>query len=789
MTVGKAPPKRQPLMQTLGRLLQFRQQRIQELSLLNEVSRAIIRAELDVEALCELVYHEASKVLDTSWFHLALFDGSHYNLKLRIQNGKRLPPATFDLTENEGLMGWMRRTGRALLVDDFERELANLPAQPRYQAEHPPRSGMYVPLLAGDVVLGTISVQSSQPRHFNANHLRFLSLIADGAASAIAKARAYDALRERIAQLQLIAEVGRQATALLDVDQLLPSVVHLIRDAFGFWAVHLFAVDEASQRLVFRASTTADLAYWRGRTDRLRIGEGIVGTVAQTRQPLLVNDVQQEPRFILDVPGTKSELAVPLLIGDQVLAVLDVQSDEVGAFTDSDIFVLETLAAQLAVALDAARLYTEQQQEAWTLAALLQSAENIARASSLNDLLATIVRLLPALVGCDRASVLRFAREQEAWMPVASWGWSAEAQKLLIGRPIPYADAPLLDEVRQTGTLRVVEHGEQQPDLLPAVIQPCESGHLLALPLTTRGVVLGVLLLDLNATAPLWSARQTTIALGIANQAASAMESALLAQAAVEQERLAQEVRVAREIQTSLLPEGGPQVPGYNSASAWRSARVVGGDFYDFWDLPGPRYGFVIADVSDKGVPAALFMALSRSLVRAAALDGSTPCEAMERANRWIARDSQSCMFVTLFYGLLDPATNELNYTNAGHNPPLLIRADGTSTGLATRDMALGILEEITLHEGVVTLGYGDAVVCYTDGITEAINAREEEYSVARLTALVQRHLHESAQTIVQAILDDLTLHTGDLPAFDDVTLLVVKRDSERMKDEGQKEM
>lgn len=783
MSASKASPKRQTLLQTLGRLLQFRQQRIEELSLLNEVSRAIIRAELDVDALCELVYHEASKVLDTTWFHLALFDGTEYSLKIRVQNGRRLPAATYDLTENEGLMGWMRRTGRALLVEDFERELSNLPAQPRYQAEQPPRSGMYVPLLAGDVVLGTISVQSALPRHFNANHLRFLSLIADGAAAAIAKARAYDALQERIAQLQLIGQVGRQATAMLDLDQLLPSVVHLIRDTFGYWAVHLFAVDEANQRLIFRASTTADLEFWRGRHDRLRVGQGVVGTVAQTRRSLLVNDVQQEPRFILDVPGTKSEVAVPLLIGDQVLAVLDVQSDRLEAFTPNDIFVLETLAAQLAVALDAARLYTEQQQEAWTLAAMLQSAENIARASTLDELLATIVRLPAALVGCDRAVVMRYVRDQEMWVPVAAWGWSVEAQRLLLGKPLPVAEAPLLDEVRVSGVRQLVAEAQQQHVLLPKVIQHCKSGHLLALPLTTRAVVLGVLLIDLDASAPMWSERQITIAAGIANQAASAMESALLAQAAVEQERLEQEVRVARDIQTALLPEGGLKLPGYDFATAWRSARAVGGDFYDYWELPGPRVGLVIADVSDKGIPAALFMALSRSLVRAAALDGSTPCEAMERANRWIARDSQSCMFVTLFYGLLDPATGEFNYTNAGHNPPLLTRADGTSTSLSTGDMALGVIEEIELHEATITLDPGDVVVCYTDGITEAINALEEEYGVARLIALVRKHQHSSTQTIVDAILTDLTNHTGDLPAFDDVTLVVVKRDSEVMSD------
>lgn len=771
-------PKPQPSTgwwETLVRPLRARQ-RVAELSLLNEVSRAIISAELDVDALCELVYHEASQVMDTSWFHLGLFEGEEYALKVKVENGERLSADVYDLSENAGLMGWMRQTGRTLLVEDFEQELPHLPAQPRYQASNPPRSGMYVPLLAGDAVIGTISVQSATPRRFGENDLRFLSLIADAAASAIAKARAYASLEERINQLQLIGEVGRQVTAILDLDQLLPSVAHLIRDAFGYFAVHVFVLDPDGQHLIFRASTAADQSVWRGRFERIPLGRGIVGTVAQTGETLLANDVRNEPRFILDLPGTRAELAVPVRSGERLLAVLDVQSDRVGAFTPNDRFVLQTLAAQLAPAVDAAQLYTQQQQEAWALAALLQSAENIARSSSLDDLLATMVRLPALLVGCDRVSVLRYARELDAFVPVATWGWSAEARTALLGHPLPVAQVPLLDTTRRTATPQTIANIRRVPAAVGALAAHCGSGRLLALPLLARGVVLGVLLLDADDVQTPWTAQQITIGAGLASQAASAMESALLALAAMEQERLTQEVRVAREIQTSLLPDAPPALPGWDVAAAWQSARAVGGDFYDFWDLPGGRFGFVIADVSDKGVPAALFMALSRSLMRAAALDGSTPYQAVERANRWITRDSQSGMFVTLFYGVLLPETGELTYTNAGHNPPLLMRTDGTHQPLTTSGIALGVIEDAKLGELHATVEMGDVLVCYTDGVTEAIDTHENEYGVARLTALVQRLQHQTAKEMVAAILADLEEHTEHLPAFDDVTLMVLKR-------------
>jgi serine phosphatase RsbU (regulator of sigma subunit) len=162
--------------------------------------------------------------------------------------------------------------------------------------------------------------------------------------------------------------------------------------------------------------------------------------------------------------------------------------------------------------------------------------------------------------------------------------------------------------------------------------------------------------------------------------------------------------------------------------------------------------------------------------MRAAALDGSSPVVATERANRWITRDSQSGMFVTLFYGMLDVVTGELSYTNAGHNPPLLLRCDGRIETLSTPGIALGVIENAPLHEKTTVLESGDLLICYTDGVTEAINEAEEEYGVARLTDVVTRNRHLPAQAIVDTILADLLDHTGRLPAFDDVTLVLLKR-------------
>jgi serine phosphatase RsbU (regulator of sigma subunit)/putative methionine-R-sulfoxide reductase with GAF domain len=779
--------------------LQRQRRSVRELAQLNEVSRAIIRADLDVVALCELIYREASKVVDTSSFHLGLFEtaGDRYTLMVRVQDRVRLPPLGVDLPAGDGIVGWMRETGRALLVEDFATEMDQLPARPRYQSERPPRSGIYVPLIAGELVIGSISIQSYRPRAFDADDMRLLSLIADQAAVAISKARAFSEARERAVQLQAIHEVSERITAILDLDALLPSVVQLIQEHFGYHPVHIFTLEQDGT-LVFRASTAQGDALARLREITIRQGNGIVGAAADNGQPVLVNDVRQDQRYIGDDWHTLSELAVPLRFGDRNIGVLDVQSAEANRFSQSDMFVMRTLADQIAVAIESAQAFTAQREEAWTLNSLLQVAENIASATALDELLQCIVRLPPLLLGCDRCYVLVWSRERGTFTTLAAYGLAAEQRRTLLGKPFDEAEAPLLAEARRSIAPIAIDDAQSRQYMCPPILTAFGGGALLALPLTARGATLGMLIADYDAADHSFIQREMTLYAGMANQVAGALESALLAQEAAEAARLDEELRVARDIQTALLPARPPEIAGWEIAADWRSARLVGGDFYDFWRLPraiGDRglgleavdassqaptpnaqpLGFVVADVSDKGVPAAMFMALSRSLMRAAALDGSSPSVALGRANRWITRDSESAMFVTLFYGILDPESGLLRYGCAGHNPPLLFRASGEVVELTTPGIALGVLEDVLLGEDQVMLEPGEILVCYTDGVTEAINGAEEAFGVERLVESVAEHREYGATALVAAI-NGALLRFTERPPFDDLTLVVIKR-------------
>lgn len=240
------------------------------------------------------------------------------------------------------------------------------------------------------------------------------------------------------------------------------------------------------------------------------------------------------------------------------------------------------------------------------------------------------------------------------------------------------------------------------------------------------------------------------------------------------------ELSVGREIQLSLLPKSTPVISGWQFSAMYQAARTVGGDFYDFIDLPGEpaRLGVIIADVADKGVPAALFMALSRTIIRSVAFTGRGPASTLMRANQLILADSQADLFLSAIYLLLETATGRVIFSNAGHNRPLLHRAATRSLAeLPQRGIILGAFDEITLQDDRLDLNFGDVLVLYTDGVTDALNADGEEFGEQRLFDVVAASAGASSDGILRAITGALADFIGDTEQADDVTCVVIKRE------------
>ena len=238
---------------------------------------------------------------------------------------------------------------------------------------------------------------------------------------------------------------------------------------------------------------------------------------------------------------------------------------------------------------------------------------------------------------------------------------------------------------------------------------------------------------------------------------------------------LQNELRVAHDMQQSILPKVFPAKPHYQLFGSMEPAREVGGDFFDIINLENGRVGLAIADVSDKGVPAALFMMSSRTLLKGAAIGRSNPADVLTEVNDLLQEENDAAMFVTVFYAEYNPANGVLSYANGGHNPPIVVHADGSSMVLPqTNGIALGILPDVEYEQNSVTLSPGDVLVLYTDGITEAMNAQNEEFEMERLRAVLAEAQSGDVREVNQAVFQAVQAFAGDRPQFDDMTCMTL---------------
>ena len=262
----------------------------------------------------------------------------------------------------------------------------------------------------------------------------------------------------------------------------------------------------------------------------------------------------------------------------------------------------------------------------------------------------------------------------------------------------------------------------------------------------------------------------------IYEQAYQAEVNAMMA----EYEKVSKELAIARKVQRTFLPPQVPDIPGWQVAVTLEPAREMSGDFYDFIPLANGRIGLVIADVADKGMGSALYMALSRTLIRTFAPDFDTaPEQALCAANRRVLADSSSDLFVTVFYAILDPASGMLTYCNAGHNPPFLYSGNGGGMQQLTRTaIPIGVLEEPAWEQGCIQIEPGDLLVMYTDGVTEAEDEDDNFFGEARLQAVAEANLGRSVDIIEGKVVTAVLDFVGDAPQFDDITLMLLARES-----------
>lgn len=298
---------------------------------------------------------------------------------------------------------------------------------------------------------------------------------------------------------------------------------------------------------------------------------------------------------------------------------------------------------------------------------------------------------------------------------------------------------------------------------------------ILCAPMMAQDRLVGVVYVDTSMRSGAFTEADRDLLSAIANQAGITLENSRLYTVAVEKGRLEHELQLAREIQQGLLPRRKPQLPGYEVEAVWQSAREMAGDFYDYFTLNEESFGVVIADVSDKGAPSALFMAVARSMIRSYAFAGLPPRETLSQTNDLILDDAESGMFVTVYHSVFYQNGLSINI-NAGHNPPVLFRAAaGTASLLPQGGRAIGWFPHNPLSELELKLEAGDVIVYYTDGLTDAENPNGENFGEARLCRVVEEAASTSAADVLQHILHAVDRFAQGVVPFDDLTLMVVR--------------
>jgi sigma-B regulation protein RsbU (phosphoserine phosphatase) len=299
---------------------------------------------------------------------------------------------------------------------------------------------------------------------------------------------------------------------------------------------------------------------------------------------------------------------------------------------------------------------------------------------------------------------------------------------------------------------------------------------MMAVPLQTNDRIIGLIYLDSPFVLREFTKEDLSLLTVMANVAAIRVESARLAEVEQAERIMKRDLTQAAEIQRGILPETAPKVPGLQLAGFNAPCRTVGGDYYGFVSYPSGRVGLALGDVSGKGMAAALMVMAFEARLRVLVEDTENPATLVMRLNKITCANCPSNRFITFFFSVLDPATGNLAFANAGHNPPIVVRTSGEVEMLDGGGPVLGVLAIAPYNEQQARLGPGDLLVVYSDGVTEAANTAEEEYGEERLIEVLKRRRTDSSDTIVSAVMESLNRFTSGAPQADDITLVVAKR-------------
>jgi sigma-B regulation protein RsbU (phosphoserine phosphatase) len=563
----------------------------------------------------------------------------------------------------------------------------------------------------------------------------------------------------------LLLEVADVVNTTLDLETTLRRVAELVRKVIDYEIFAILLLNEQRQELYVRFH----VGYPPKVAERVRVkvGQGITGRAAQTRQTVLVPDVTQEDSYIEALPNVCSELAVPLIVKNRVIGVIDIEAREKGYFTEEHKRLLTLIASRMAVGIENARLHTRITRQARTLLLLNEIARELTSILNLDELLKRIAELLKRLIDYQMFSILLVDQTGEKLQHRFSQRFE---ERLHLKHDIPLGRGVVGYAAQAKEAMLVPDVAESS---LYIAGNP-ETRSELAVPLIYQEKVIGVLDLEHTRRGFFTEDHKRTL-ITLAAQLAIAIENArLYEQIARQESRLERDLGLARELQFRLLPHSLPKMQHLEVAAKFVPARAIGGDLYDFVPYSLSRLGIAIGDVSGKGAPAAIYAALVSGILRSHAPIEPGPAEMLSAVNLSLAERRIAAQFVSIIFAVWDDEKRTLLVANSGLPKPIYCH-DGKIESVEATGLPLGLFDEAEFDELSFKAKPGDMFVFFSDGILDARNRHGQSFGPERVEAIVASCAAKSADCVVNEIFKAVTEHAAGVETFDDQTVVAIK--------------
>lgn len=569
--------------------------------------------------------------------------------------------------------------------------------------------------------------------------------------------------RERADLLDFLLEVSSVTSETLDLERLLPNVAEIVKDVISYDLFAILLYNERTRGLRMRYSI--------GHRDEvaknlvIKLGEGITGTAAATRQPILVPDVRRDPRYLNALDAVRTELAVPMMVRGKLVGIIDLQATHLDAFEEQDRALLVLIATRVGIAIDNARLYRRVERQNRTLRVLAHLSQEFSSILDIDELLTKIAVTIRALINFDSFSIYLVQEERKMLSCRFSQRYDANStvENLPFGKGLTGAAAETKQVVRVADVTQDLRYLAADNEIRSEV----------AVPLILRDRVIGVM--DLESTRLGFFTDDHVRALTLlAPQIATSVENARLYEELAKREsRMEQDLRAAYKLQSVLLPRTVSDVVGLQVAIKSRPAREISGDLYDFSEHSDDYTLIAFGDVSGKGAAAALYGALISGLLRMLVPRRRSPAQLMKMLNEALLERRVDAQYATLSLVLWNSRTLTFTIAGAGTLPPLLWR-NGKISEIKAEGVPIGLLDDQVYDQIELVAQPNDLLLLYSDGVEDQLS-ETSEFGHDRVTTLVSKNARKSPQQIVNAIFEDIDQFRGVTALTDDQTAIALR--------------